>query len=77
MQQVGVPMARPDPAYNGRVVSGPGTIRLWFLHGPLQMNQPNFSHIQGERFSRPLMTSTATGQGSSKSVEKSMERHES
>ena len=25
-------MARPDPAYNGRAISGTGVVHLWFLH---------------------------------------------
>ena len=68
-------MARPGPTYNGRAVNGPGTVHQGSCVGLQRMNRPNFLHVRGERCPRPLITSTTTGQGSNKSVEKSTGRH--
>ena len=75
MHQVVVPMAKPNPAYNGRAVSGPGVVHQGSYMGSLRMNRPNFLRVRGERCPRPLMTSTMAGQGFDKSIEKSMGRH--
>ena len=63
-------MAKLGPAYKGRAVSGPGVVHQGSCVGSLRMNRPNPSRVRGERRAMPLLTSTTTGQGSDKSVEK-------